>query len=81
MPEGAAKPSRLLVLLTVKGEVKVDIRELRIDTYLNSGHTVQMKVTHEPTGVSVNGSGVFRLKLKERLISEIVKKVKAAADS
>ena len=50
-------------------------KDIRIDTYSNSFAEVKMRLTHLPTGLSVNGLGIGRYKLKAALMKELKKKV------
>jgi len=52
--------------------------DLRFDTYTNSSPHVQMRVTHIPTGVRVDGKCVQgeQCSLRQRLVSELEAKVR-----
>ncbi len=50
--------------------------EVRIDIYTNSSEKTVMEITHTNTGLSVQGEGVNRHKLKNALIEELNKKVR-----
>jgi len=53
----------------------LDMRDVVVETRTNSSSLVKMKLTHTPTGATVNGSSVGQYKLKERLIKELEDKV------
>jgi len=51
--------------------------DLRIDTFTNYGsHQPQpMKITHLPSGLSVQGSDISLIRLKKRLMKELEEKI------
>lgn len=50
-------------------------KDLRFDTRTKSDQTINMRITHEPTGLSVHASGVGRRMLQEALLSKLESKV------
>ena len=47
------------------------LEEVRIDTYTDSSPNVRMKLTHLPTGKTVEGSGKGQIKLRQTLMAEL----------
>lgn len=55
----------------------MDERDLVFDSYTNSSSEVRMRITHIPTGLSVNGQTTkSRYKLREQLLKELEIQVK-----
>jgi len=50
-------------------------KDLRFDIRTNATKIINMKITHEPTGLSVHASGVGRRMLQEALLSKLENKV------
>lgn len=55
--------------------IKIDERDLRLDTFTNSSPIVRMKMTHLPTGHTAKATGISHHKLKELLMDKIEIKV------
>lgn len=58
--------------------MELDAKDIRIDTYRNSSPEVSVKLIHMPTGIVVQGTGVFEFKLRKILMTELTEKVSAA---
>jgi protein subunit release factor A len=57
----------------------MDPKDLRIDSFshgTNGNESVSMQITHIPSGVSVNGEGQVKTKLREQLVAELEQKIK-----
>lgn len=54
----------------------MDIKDVRIDTFTNSGPNVSMTMLHIPTGQSVSGEGRQRYKLRVKLFKMLEDKIK-----
>lgn len=57
----------------------MDMRDLRIDAYTNSSRWVEMRITHEPTGLSVRGCEQSEYFLKKRLVEDLEVKINKSA--
>ena len=49
----------------------IDQRDIQWTEYTNATQTVGMRLTHVPTGLQVKGSGEYRLRLREMLLTEL----------
>lgn len=55
-----------------------DITDVRIDAFTDSSPVAKVRITHLPTGASVEGSGIGMHRLKTRLLSELGAKIKGS---
>jgi len=54
----------------------IDIKDCRTDIYTNSSPNVDIRITHLPTGISVEYSGLGLYKQKEAALKDLAYKVK-----
>ena len=52
-----------------------EIKEIRIDTYTDSSKWVDIRMTHEPTGLSVKGHASSQYFLRKSLLMELRGKI------
>jgi hypothetical protein len=55
-------------------------RVLVIDTFRNNSPVVSMRITHTPTGISVQGAGTSFYRLKEQLMDELRARITLTED-
>ena len=53
----------------------MDLRDVRIDTITNMSSIAAMRITHEPTGLSVHGKGPNIPRLRRRLMADLEVKI------
>jgi len=49
----------------------INPKDVRVDTYLNSGPLIKMAITHTPTGIRVSGEGSSSEFLKRKLMAQL----------